>query len=166
MPNRHAKKAYDGEFVPGLDLDGRTLRKGVRVQSYLGKWNWVPDFTGMAAKASSMTETINLDPLPAQGDAGLLFSGYLRIPEAGDWTFEGEATGGLIFKIHNKLVIDGDYQYEGAPISGTVRLAKGIHPYRLYYRTSSGKPELSLKWKGPGRELEALPAASLLAGGK
>ena len=166
MPNRHAKKAYDGEFVPGLDLDAGTLRKGARVQSYLGKWNWVPDFTGMAAKASSMTETINLDPLPAQEDAGLLFSGYLRIPEAGDWTFEGEATGGLIFKIHNKLVIDGDYQYEGAPISGTVKLAKGLHPYRLYYRTSSGKPELSLKWKGPGRELEALPAASLLTGGE
>ena len=138
----------------------------IRDRSYLGKWNWVPDFTGMTAKASSLVETITLDPLPAQEDAGLLFSGYLRIPAAGDWTFEGEAMGGLIFKIHNKLVIDGDYQYEGAPISGTVKLAKGLHPYRLYYRTSPGKPELSLKWKGPGRELEALPAASLLTGGK
>ena len=53
MPNRHAKKAYDGEFVPGLDLDAGTLRRGVRVRSYLGKWNWVPYFTGMTAKASS-----------------------------------------------------------------------------------------------------------------
>ena len=166
MPNKHAKKAYDSEFVPGLDVDEKTLQEGVLAQSYLGKWNWVPDFTAMAAKTTSMTETISLDPLPAQEDAGLLFSGYLRVPEAGDWTFEGEATGGLIFKIHNKLVIDGDYQYEGAPISGTVRLAKGLHPFRLYYRTSSGKPELSLKWKGPGRELEALPAASLLTGGE
>ena len=163
MPNRHAKKAYDDEFVPGLDLDAGTLRKGVCVQSYLGKWNWVPDFTAMTAKTTSMTETISLDPLPAQEDAGLLFSGYLRIPEAGDWTFEGEATGGLIFKIHNKLVIDGDYQYEGAPISGTVRLAKGLHPFRLYYRTSSGKPELNFKWQGPNTELQALPATALLA---
>ena len=62
-----------------------------------------------------------------------------------------------------QLVIDGDYQYEGAPISGTVRLAKGIHPYRLYYRTSSGKPELSFKWQGPNTELKALPATALLS---
>ena len=165
MPNKHARKPYDGEFVPGLALDERALRKGVQVQSYLGTWNWVPDFTGMTEEGSSLAETINLDPLPAQKDSGLLFSGYLRIPEAGDWTFEGEATGGFIFKVHNKLVIDGDYQYEGAPLSGTVRLTKGIHPFRLYYRTVVGRPDLSLKWQGPNIRMSPLPSGSLLVEG-
>ena len=165
MPNKHARKAYDGEFVPGLALDERALRQGVQVQSYLGTWNWVPDFTGMTEEGSSLAENINLDLLPAQKDSGLLFSGYLRIPEAGDWTFEGEATGGFIFKVHNKLVIDGDYQYEGAPLSGTVRLTKGIHPFRLYYRTVVGRPDLSLKWQGPNIRMSPLPSGSLLVEG-
>ena len=165
MPNKHARKAYDGEFVPGLALDERALRTGVKVQSYLGTWNWVPDFTGMTEEGSSLAENINLDLLPAQKDSGLLFSGYLRIPEAGDWTFEGEATGGFIFKVHNKLVIDGDYQYEGAPLSGTVRLTKGIHPFRLYYRTVVGRPDLSLKWQGPNIRMSPLPSGSLLVEG-
>ena len=165
MPNKHARKAYDGEFVPGLALDERALRQGVQVQSYLGTWNWVPDFTGMTEEGSSLSENINLDLLPAQKDSGLLFSGYLRIPEAGDWTFEGEATGGFIFKVHNKLVIDGDYQYEGAPLSGTVRLTKGIHPFRLYYRTVVGRPDLSLKWQGPNIRMSPLPSGSLLVEG-
>mgnify|MGYP003321783771 FL=1 len=165
MPNKHARKPYDGEFVPGLALDERALRKGVQVQSYLGTWNWVPDFTGMTEEGSSLAENINLDLLPAQKDSGLLFSGYLRIPEAGDWTFEGEATGGFIFKVHNKLVIDGDYQYEGAPLSGTVRLTKGIHPFRLYYRTVVGRPDLSLKWQGPNIRMSPLPSGSLLVEG-
>ena len=165
MPNKHARKPYDGEFVPGLALDERALRTGVQVQSYLGTWNWVPDFTGMTEEGSSLAENINLDLLPAQKDSGLLFSGYLRIPEAGDWTFEGEATGGFIFKVHNKLVIDGDYQYEGAPLSGTVRLTKGIHPFRLYYRTVMGRPDLSLKWQGPNIRMSPLPSGSLLVEG-
>ncbi|HBM77777.1 MAG TPA: hypothetical protein DD438_06670, partial [Verrucomicrobiales bacterium] len=165
MPNKHAKKAYDGEFVPGLDVDEKTLQEGVLAQSYLGKWDWVPDFTGMVAKKSSRTQTINLDPLPVEQDGGLLFSGFLRIPKAGDWTFQGEATGGFILKIHNKLVIDGDYQYQGAPVSGTVRLAEGIHPYRLFYRTSAGKPALSLRWEGPNVEMGALPVGALLVKG-
>ena len=137
----------------------------MRVQSYLGKWNWVPEFTGMATKASSLTETINLDPLPAQEDAGLLFSGYLQVPEAGDWTFHCEATGGFIFKIHNKLVIDGDYNYDEAAISGTVKLAKGLHPYRLYYRTSAGKPALSFQWEGPNTVTGPVPVEALLVEG-
>ena len=165
MPNKHARKPYDGEFVPGLALDERALRQGVQVQSYLGTWNWVPDFTGMTEEGSSLAENINLDLLPAQKDSGLLFSGYLRIPEAGDWTFEGEATGGFIFKVHNKLVIDGDYQYEGAPLSGTVRLTKGIHPFRLYYRTVVGRPDLNLKWQGPNIRMSPLPSGSLLVEG-
>ena len=165
MPNKHARKPYDGEFVPGLALDEKALRTGVQVQSYLGTWNWVPDFTGMTEEGSSLAENINLDLLPAQKDSGLLFSGYLRIPEAGDWTFEGEATGGFIFKVHNKLVIDGDYQYEGAPLSGTVRLTKGIHPFRLYYRTVVGRPDLSLKWQGPNIRMSPLPSGSLLVEG-
>ena len=165
MPNKHARKPYDGEFVPGLALDERALRQGVQVQSYLGTWNWVPDFTGMTEEGSSLAENINLDLLPAQKDSGLLFSGYLRIPEAGDWTFEGEATGGFIFKVHNKLVIDGDYQYDGAPLSGTVRLTKGIHPFRLYYRTVVGRPDLNLKWQGPNIRMSPLPSGSLLVEG-
>ena len=119
----------------------------------------------MTEEGSSLAENINLDLLPAQKDSGLLFSGYLRIPEAGDWTFEGEATGGFIFKVHNKLVIDGDYQYEGAPLSGTVRLTKGIHPFRLYYRTVVGRPDLSLKWQGPNIRMSPLPSGSLLVEG-
>ena len=36
MPNRHAKKSYDGEFVPSLDIDEAGLSLGVWVRSYLG----------------------------------------------------------------------------------------------------------------------------------
>ncbi|MFP6883294.1 MAG: PA14 domain-containing protein, partial [Roseibacillus sp.] len=162
MPNKHAKKPYDDESVPGLNIDEGNLSKGVAVESYLGKWNWVPEFTQMTPKAGSLKKSINLESLPAKENSGLLFSGYIQIPEPGDWTFHCRATGGLIFKIHNKLVIDGDYKYDGSEISATVKLDEGIHPYRLYYRTSGSKPALSLQWEGPNIDKGSIPADSFL----
>ena len=161
MPNKHAKKSYDGEFVPGLDIDAGELRSGLSVKSYLGEWNWVPEFTQMTAKAESLGKAIDLNELPAEKNAGLLFSGYLHIQEAGDWTFHCQSTGGVIFKIHNKLVIDGDYKNDGAEISTTVKLDQGIHPYRLYYKTTTGKPALKLEWEGPNVVRGPLPADAL-----
>jgi hypothetical protein len=65
-------------------------------------------------------------------------------------------------KIHNKLVIDGDYKYAGTEISTTVKLDKGIHPYRFYYKTSTNKPALSLQWGGPNITKSLIPADAFL----
>jgi arylsulfatase A-like enzyme len=166
MPNQHAKKSYDGEFVPGLDIDKGDLSQGVVVKSYLGKWEWVPEFTQMAAKAESRQKTINLGALPSEKNSGLLFSGYVKVRESGDWTFHCKVAGGLILKIHNKLVLDGDYKFDGSALSATVKLAAGIHPYRLYYKTPAGKPALSLQWEGPNTSMALIPADALLTQGE
>ena len=142
-------------------MDESGLSQGVVVRSYLGEWDWVPEFLQMKAKTESLEKNIGLGPLPAEKSAGLLFSGYLKIPESGDWTFQCEASGGLIFKIHNKLVLDGDYNYEGSGLSSTVKLAAGIHPYRLYYKTPGSKPALSLQWEGPNTALGLIHADAL-----
>jgi len=158
MPNKHAKKPYDGELIPGLDIDADDLRSGVSVRSYLGKWNWVPEFTQMTAKAAWGGKTIDFKELPTEKNTGILFSGYIHIQEPGDWTFHCQATGGVIFKIHNKLIIDGDYKYDGAEIRTSVKLDKGIHPYRFYYKTTTGTPSLNLEWEGPNVVRGPLPA--------
>jgi hypothetical protein len=166
MPNKHAKKSYDSELVPGLDLSKKDLSNGVAVKTYLGEWDWVPEFTQMRAKASSLEKNIDLKSIPAKKNAGLLFSGYIQIPEPGDWTFHCEASGSLIFKIHNKLVIDGDYKYDNTEISTTLKLDQGIHPYRLYYKTSAKKPSLSLQWEGSSVAKGLIPADALLVQGE
>ena len=166
MPNKHAKKSYDCELVPGLDISKKNLSNGVGVKTYLGEWDWVPEFNQMSSEDSYLEKNINVKSLPAEKNAGLLFSGYIQIPEPGDWTFHCEASGSLIFKIHNKLVIDGDYKYDGTEISTTLKLDQGIHPYRLYYKTSSKKPSLGLQWEGPSVAKGSIPANALLVQGE
>ena len=165
MPNKHAKKSYDGELVPGLDISKKNLSNGVAVKTYLGEWDWVPEFSQMSSEASSLEKNINLKSLPNEKNAGLLLSGFIQIPEPGNWTFHCGAMGKLIFKIHNKLVIDGDYEYDGTEISTTLKLDRGIHPYRLYYTNSEGEPSLNLKWEGPSVAKGSIPANALLVQG-
>ena len=69
------------------------------------------------------------------------------VPHSGAWTFHCKSTGQFILKIHKKLVLDADYKYNGEEISRTLNLSKGIHPYRLYYKHSSPKPNISLQWE-------------------
>ena len=166
MPNKHAKKSYDGELVPGLDISKKNLSNGVAVKTYLGEWDWVPEFSQMSSEASSLEKNINLKSLPNEKNAGLLLSGFIQIPEPGNWTFHCGAMGKLIFKIHNKLVIDGDYEYDGTEISTTLKLDRGIHPYRLYYTTSEGESSLNLKWEGPSVAKGSIPANALLVQGE
>jgi len=39
-----------------------------------------------------------------------------------------------------------------------VKLDKGIHPYRFYYKTTTGTPSLNLEWEGPNVVRGPLPA--------
>jgi arylsulfatase A-like enzyme len=161
MPNQHAKKAYDGEAVPGLDIDQTTLRPGVSVKSYRGDWNWVPEFAQMTASSETTAKTIDPGILPAAEGSGVLFSGYIEIPQAGDWTFHCEAAGAVIVKVHDKLIIDADYKYDGTERSTTVKLSEGLHPFRLYYKNVGKTPALSFQWEGPNTAKTPLPAALL-----
>ena len=150
MPNPSAKRSYDNELVPALNLKENSLMPGVLAHGFQGTWNWVPEFTAMAPELRALGKGIDLEHLPAEHDAGLLLTGNLSVPEDGTWTFYGEAAGHFILKIHDMLVLDGDYKYAGTVIEQRVNLESGFHPFRLYYKTGSGAPTLNLKWEGPG----------------
>ena len=51
-------------------------------------------------------------------------------------------------------------------MSSKEKLAEGIHPYRLYYKTPVAKPALSLQWEGPNIAMSLIPADALLVKGE
>jgi hypothetical protein len=58
------------------------------------------------------------------------------------------------------------WEEDGTEISTTLKLDQGIHPYRLYYKTSSNKPSLGLQWEGPSVAKGSIPANALLVQGE
>ena len=161
MPNKHAKKSYDDKLVPGITIDKNKLNNGVGVHLYNGKWEWVPEFTRLNFDKTMLAKQISLKTIPIKKNTGVLFSGYLLVPHSGEWTFHCESSGQFIFKIHKKLVLDADYKYDGTEVSTTLKLNKGIHPYRMYYKDSSSKPDINLQWESGNLAKSPIPAKAL-----
>lgn len=161
MPNKHAKKTYDNKLVPDIKIDKTKLNNGVDINFYNGKWEWVPEFSLLNADKTILGKSISVKTIPTKKNTGVLFSGYLLVPHSGEWTFHCKSAGQFIFKIHKKLVLDADYKYDGSEIATTLNLNKGIHPYRMYYKDSSSKPDINLQWESENVSKGLIPPEAL-----
>jgi len=157
-PDREAPRPYDNELVP--PSPAVPVVPGVEWRAYEGTYPWVPDLETLPAAASGTADQPDLQPRPRDNDLGMLFTGYLEIPRAGNYTFYLAADTGALLRIHEATVIDADYGYPaGQEVSGGIQLQAGLHPFRLYYaRQNQGKPMLQFSWSGPGIAKEPVPA--------
>ena len=157
-PDGSAARPYDSEFVPAVNAP---VSPGVDWKSYSGPFPWVPDFAGLTPLAEGTGESLSPAVGPGNNHHAILFSGYLSIPADGDYTFHLTSSGGAHLRIHGATVIDDDFARSGAEVSGTIRLAAGLHPYRLHYLHVKGTPSLSLQWSSPEIPKQPVPAAHL-----
>lgn len=158
-PNRDAPRPYDRELVPAVAA-GNALA-GVAWQAYEGEYPWVPDLETLEPVASGFAPRPDLARRSRDNNIGLLFRGYLEIPQDGNYTFYLSADTGALLRIHDATVVDADFGYRGGQtVSGAIRLQAGLHPFRLYYaRRGQGRPALDFAWSGPGIPKETVPAA-------
>lgn len=138
---------------PGMQLDpGVTLR----VYSVEGDLVSIPKLVA--------DQTPNFDALAPtidfRDDAGFgkvpasflsIVSGWLIVPNAGDYDFELTSDDGSRLAIDSKLVINHDGHHAATPkTSGQIKLDAGMHTLRIDHFDHGGKKQLTLKWKTPG----------------
>lgn len=158
-PNSSAPRPYDNELVPAVQAK---VSSGLEWQAYEGDFLWVPKLETLKAKKQGKAPRVDLSKRTRDNEIGMLFSGYLKVPQDGEYTFTLEADTGALLRIHDATVLDADYGYVGGQeVSGSIHLKAGLHPFRLYYaRGSKGKPSLKLNWSAPGGSKEAIPASA------
>lgn len=160
-PNPSAPRPYDKEFVPAADPSA--VVPGVVWRTYETPLPWVAKLEDLKASAKSGAPQPDNSLLPATKRGGALFTGFIKVPAQGIYTFEVAADGGALLRIHEATVIDADYGYKGGTeVSGAIRLKAGLHPFRLYYRRgNTDSPSLSFKWRSPGEPKREVPASAL-----
>lgn len=166
QPDSSASRPWDSADVPP-PINLPPLTPGTRYQTFTGLWNWVPEFMALSETSNGEGTNIDLSVLPASEMArGYLQTGYLNIPSSGVWTFTINSDSGAFLRIHDIMVVDDDYAHDSTAQSGTVRLAAGSHPYRLYYKNDPGvTPALTLDWAGPGVSTQPVPDSAFLIEG-
>jgi hypothetical protein len=98
-----------------------------------------------------------LNPGVLKDGGGIAFKGYINVPADGDYTFYLQSDSGAEMWLHEAHVIDDDFNHDGSEISGSIRLAAGLHPIRLFYLHKLGEAKLTLKYSGPGIEKQTVP---------
>jgi hypothetical protein len=103
-------------------------------------------FTGFQQLGTTHTENI-----------GLVFQGWVMIPEAGEWTFGSESDDGSMLYLDGELLVDNDGVHPSWNQKGTVTItAPGLHEYRLEYFSNDGS-QIRLRYEGPNFEEYFIP---------
>lgn len=95
----------------------------------------------------------------ATGRLVLRFSGWLRVDQAGDYTFRLTADGSARVSLDGKWVDDEDsWENERTKAKGVVHLDAGWHSLKLdFSQRGQLPPKLLVEWEGPGIAREPLP---------
>lgn len=106
-----------------------------------------------------MTFHFGLDGLDAPDyDFGLVFSGYIDIKKAGEYTFYSLSNDGSQLFVDDVLVVDNDGGHLAIEKSGKISLEPGRHKIEVKYFQTGGGKELQVSYQGPGIEKREIPS--------
>jgi alpha-L-fucosidase len=134
---------------------------GLHYAFFQGNWEHLPDFALLSPETEGTAENFDLSPAPRKEYFGILFRGYISVPEDGLYHFSVVSDDGSRLYIGDELVVDNDGLHGPAEITGQIILEKGTHPIRVDFFQGSGGIDLAVSYQGPGIEKQLIPAAIL-----
>ena len=135
---------------------------GLEFAAYEGQWEKIPDFAALVPVKAGVAP--NFDPSVRSRETliGLRFTGYLRVPRNGAYTFTITSDDGAKLFIGTKLVVDNDGLHAPQEATGKIDLKAGTQPIQLAYIQGDGGLALEVMWEGPGVARQKIPDAALL----
>jgi len=145
--------------LPELTL--RLKSPGIFMDYYSGDWDNLPDFSKLDALGDSIVSNFGTEHKVQEEYYGLVFSGYLDIPETDVYHFYTESDDGSRLYIDTKLVVDNDGLHGMQEESGAIALAKGFHLIRVTFFEKTGVDNLKVRWQNSRFNKQAIPDSLL-----
>jgi arylsulfatase A-like enzyme len=152
-----AARPYDSAQVPSAGAGGTN---GLHYAVYEGTWPWVPDFTELAPVVSGSATGIDLSVRTRDDNIGIVYSGYIAVPESGAYSFHLSSDSGALLRIHDAVIVDNDFTHDGTEKSGSINLRKGLHPIRISYAHTNGAHALDLQCSRALSAKQPVPATA------
>ncbi len=124
------------DFQPALNPEG-TLSEGLLVRWFDFGGECCADIDSAPLKENFISREIAI-PENVIGDVGLIFDGYIEIPDDGIYSFYTYSDDGSILRIGGRLVVDNDGLHSRTERSGQIALRRGFHPIELRYFDANG----------------------------
>ena len=111
--------------------------------------------------ATVVTSAIDLEHAPEEGDFALRFTGWIELPEDGEYTFQLTSDDGARLWIDSELVVDNGGVHPEKTSEGSRELFRGFALLRVEMYDAGGHASLAAQWQGPGFEMQSIPAETL-----
>lgn len=140
--------AYDSQPITVRDIDDLSYR------FYRDTWNKLPDFDNLKHEDEGKLESglFDISPATREFSFGFVFTGTLKAPADGEYTFWLNSDDGSRLTIDGNVVIeyDGIHGEEAGPKVQKVQLKQGRLPIRIdYFQGPTGAKGLTVHWAGP-----------------
>lgn len=136
--------------IPKEPIRVRRTQPGLSYSYYEGEWERLPDFNQLTARKSGTIDAFDLNAIKEVDDGyGIVFTGYIQVPEDGVYTFYTSSDDGTKLYIGDEEIVDNDGSHGTRERSGQVVLKRGVHAFRLHYFEDHGGESLTVQWEGP-----------------
>ncbi len=143
------------------NYDTLDLKPGLRYSYFEDHVMHVDELDQLKPKKSGLTSNFNIEERENDGLFAFDFSGYIKIPRDGIYTFYLSTNDGGVLYMDGKRFIDDDGPHTATPSSRMVSLKAGTYRIGEKYFQMGGGFSNVVSWKGPGITKEVIPASVL-----
>ena len=167
MPGGKAGKIYTGYFIKQKPLESVSPvngQSGLNFQYFELKQpiNSTTDLQNLTPVKSGLAEQIVFPYEKWPEMFGLVFTGFIKVPANGVYTFTVLSNDGSRLFIHDQLVVENDGWHGPQERIGQIALKAGYHPIRLAYFQAGGGKALKVYISGPKLKKQEIPAGMFL----
>lgn len=144
---------------PAIKID--KPKAGLRYSYFEGEWDNLPNFKALTPVKSGVLAHFELSPRKEVERFGFEYTGYLRVPETGVYTFFTESDDGSRLYIGDEMIVDNDGLHGMLEKRGVIALAAGLHPIRVTFFEKTGGDGLRVSYQTEKSAKQVVPEAWL-----
>lgn len=112
-------------------------KEGLKAVWHNFRGNKCDEVTEAPVNGEYIVESVTI-PEGVKGNIGLVFTGYINVPEDAIYTFLLFSDDGSYLKIGGEMIVDNDGPHAPKEVGAQVALKKGLHPIEVRYFDSNG----------------------------
>lgn len=144
------------------NISNSGFKPGLKYLYFSGVYRSIWDFEKETPASSGVVTEVNIDKRLRDDWFAMHFSGFIKIPADGEYTFCINADDGGQLCIDGKELFESDGRKEFAfEQHSSIILKKGLHKIDIKYFQCTGGKTLEAGWEGPGFKRELIPGSVL-----
>jgi hypothetical protein len=147
IPSSKIISQYVGTDILQKPLNiNEDLSNGLNYQYFRGKVRSTLDIADLPKVKSGKNPNVSFLPKDFNENYAFIFSGFIKIPKDGTYTFYLSSNDGSRFYLNDKLAINNDGPHGNREESVSLSLGEGYHKIEIDYFQIGGGSSLKLEW--------------------